>query len=132
MEFDSYVFSKQPGFVEPEIRMAFKQAVPLRTVVVYCYDPRAVNIPEAVARAIPGEVYPGEILRDNSGKDRFDYDDFPGCGRGRARRGCPPLHNSRTTLIWNREHRRGAPHVLWSHVVHCRRSDQSFQCRAGR
>lgn len=62
-EFDSYVFSKQPGFVEPEMRKAFKQAVPLRTVVVYCYDPRAVNIPEAVAKAIPEEVYPGEILR---------------------------------------------------------------------
>jgi carbonic anhydrase len=68
MEFDRYVFSKQPGFVEPEMRKAFKQAVPLRTVVVYCYDPRAVNIPQAVAKAIPGEVYPGEILRDGSGR----------------------------------------------------------------
>ena len=64
MEFDSHVFSKQPGFVEPEMRKAFKRAVPLRTVVVYCYDPRAVSIPQAVARAMPGEVYPGEILRD--------------------------------------------------------------------
>jgi len=68
MEFDTYVFSKQPGFVEPEMRKAFKQAVPLRTVVIYCYDPRAVNIPQAVAKAIPGEVYPGEILRDKSGR----------------------------------------------------------------
>jgi carbonic anhydrase len=56
MEFDSYVFSKQPGFVEPEMRQAFKQAVPLRTVVIYCYDPRAINVPHAVAKAIPGEV----------------------------------------------------------------------------
>ena len=64
MEFDSYVFSKQPGFVEPEMRKAFKRAVPLRTVVVYCYDPRAVSIPQAVAKALPGEIYPGEILRD--------------------------------------------------------------------
>jgi carbonic anhydrase len=64
MEFDSYVFSKQPGFVEPEMRKAFKQAVPLRTVVIYCYDPRAANIPDAVAKAMPGEVYPGEITRD--------------------------------------------------------------------
>jgi carbonic anhydrase len=68
MQFDKYVFSKQPGFVEPEMREAFKQAVPLRTVVIYCYDPRAVNIPQAVAKAIPGEVYPGEILRDDSGR----------------------------------------------------------------
>src|SRR5499426_1888216 len=68
MHLDSYVFSKQPGFVETEMRKTFKQAVPLRTVVVYCYDPRAVNIPHAVAKAIPGEVYPGEIVWDEQGK----------------------------------------------------------------
>jgi hypothetical protein len=50
------------------MRKAFKQAVPLRTVVVYCHDPRAVNIPHAVAKAIPGEVYPGEIVQDEGGK----------------------------------------------------------------
>ena len=68
MNFETYVFSKQPGFVETEMRKAFKQAVPLRTVVVYCYDPRAVDIPHAVAKAIPGEVYPGEIVRDEQGR----------------------------------------------------------------
>ena len=47
---------------------AFKQAVPMRTVVVYCYDPRAVNIPYAVAKALPGEVFPGEIIRDDRGR----------------------------------------------------------------
>jgi carbonic anhydrase len=67
MNFDTYTFSKQPGFVETEMRKAFQQAVPLRTVVVYCYDPRAVNIPQAVAQAMPGEVYPGEIIRDERG-----------------------------------------------------------------
>jgi carbonic anhydrase len=68
MDFDTYAFSKQPGFVETKMRKAFKQAVSLRTVVVYCYDPRAVNIPHAVAKALPGEVYPGEIVRDEYGK----------------------------------------------------------------
>ena len=68
MDFNTYAFSKQPGFVETEMRIAFKQAVPLRTVVVYCYDPRAVNIPHAVAKAMPGEVYPGEIVQDEHGK----------------------------------------------------------------
>jgi len=67
MNFDRYTFSKQSGFVEPEMRKVFKQAVPLRTVVVYCYDPRAVNIPAAVAKALPGEVYPGEILLNAKG-----------------------------------------------------------------
>jgi len=43
LNLDNYAFSKQPGFVENEMRKAFKQAVPLQTVVVYCYDPRAVK-----------------------------------------------------------------------------------------
>src|SRR5215470_15116336 len=68
MNLDTYAFSKQPGFVETETRKKFKQAVPLRTVVVYCYDPRAVSIPHAVAKAMPGEVYPGQIVRDEQGK----------------------------------------------------------------
>lgn len=68
MNFDAYAFSKQPGFVETEVRKLFKQAVPLRTVVIYCYDPRATNIPRAVAKAMSGEVYPGEIVTDESGK----------------------------------------------------------------
>src|SRR5499433_3739470 len=68
MNFDTYVFAKQPGFVETEMRKTFKQAVPLRTVVVYCYDPRAVDIPRAVAKAMPGEVYPGEIVWDEQGR----------------------------------------------------------------
>jgi len=46
----------------------FKQAVPLRTVVIYCYDPRAANVPRAVAKAMSGEVYPGEIVTDETGK----------------------------------------------------------------
>ena len=48
--FNAYVFSKQPGFDEPTMRKEFAKAVPLRTVVIYCYDPRAVGIPGAVAR----------------------------------------------------------------------------------
>lgn len=68
MDLDTYAFSKQPGFVEAKMRKKFKQAVPLRTVVIYCYDPRAVHIPHAVAKAMPGEVYPGEIVRDEQGR----------------------------------------------------------------
>jgi len=68
MSFDGYAFSKLPGFVENEMRKEFKKAVPLRTIVVYCYDPRAVNIPHVVARAMPGEVYPGKIVTDENGK----------------------------------------------------------------
>ena len=64
--FDAYAFSKQPGYHEPEVRKAFAKAVPLRTVVIYCYDPRAVEIPAAVAKEF-GEVYPGDIITDEQG-----------------------------------------------------------------
>jgi carbonic anhydrase len=64
--FDTYAFSKQPGYHEPTVRKEFAKAVPLRTVVIYCYDPRAVGIPAAVARQL-GEVYPGDILTDAQG-----------------------------------------------------------------
>ncbi len=41
--FDAYVFSKQSGYHEPTMRKEFARAVPLRTVVIYCYDPRAAD-----------------------------------------------------------------------------------------
>jgi len=64
--FDKYVFSKQQDYDEPAFRKEFAKAMPLRTVVVYCYDPRVVDIPAAVAKEF-GEVYPGEIITDAQG-----------------------------------------------------------------
>ena len=64
--FDAYVFSKQPGYDETPFRKEFAKAMPLKTVVIYCYDPRAVDIPAAVAREF-GEVYPGDIITDAQG-----------------------------------------------------------------
>ena len=55
--FDRYVFSKHPDYDEAAVRKEFAKAVPLKTVVIYCYDPRVVDIPAAVAREF-GEVYP--------------------------------------------------------------------------
>lgn len=65
--FDYAVYSKNPQFEEEEVRKAFAKAVPLRTVVIYCYDPRAAGVPEAVAREFE-EVYPGEIINDSEGR----------------------------------------------------------------
>ncbi len=65
--YDAYAFSRQPDFHESMVREAFSKAVPLKTVVVYCYDPRAVGIPAAVAREF-GDIYPGEIVTDEQGK----------------------------------------------------------------
>lgn len=67
-KFDRFAFSRQPRYVEEETRKIFKQAVPLRTVVIHCYDPRALGIPEAVARVLPGEVFPGRVLLDEQGR----------------------------------------------------------------
>src|SRR5215831_17935614 len=64
--FDVYAFCKQPGYDEAAVRKEFAKAVPLKTVVVYCYDPRAVGIPEAVAKRF-GEVYPGRVVIDDRG-----------------------------------------------------------------
>lgn len=64
--FDNYAFSKQPGFNESTVRKEFAKAAPLKTVVVYCYDPRAVGVPAAVAKEL-GEVYPGDIVTDAQG-----------------------------------------------------------------
>lgn len=64
--FDEYAFSAQPGFNEPIMRESFAKAVPLNSVVIYCYDPRVRDIPAAVARHF-GEVYPGEVIRDEHG-----------------------------------------------------------------
>jgi carbonic anhydrase len=66
-KFDRYSFSAQPSFDEAETRKAFSKAVPLKTIVIYCYDPRAVDIPNAVAKAMGDEVYPGHIILDDSG-----------------------------------------------------------------
>jgi carbonic anhydrase len=66
-KFDQYAFSAQPTYSEPETRKAFAKAVPLKTLVIYCYDPRAAEIPQAVAEVLGGEVFPGEIIVDASG-----------------------------------------------------------------
>ena len=67
-KFDRYAFSASPSFDEAETRRAFARAVPLRTLVVHCYDPRAAEIPAAVARLFGDEVFPGEVVHDASGK----------------------------------------------------------------
>ena len=65
-EFDAYVFSKQAGYAEPAFRKEFARAMDPRTVVVYCFDPRVVDIPGIVAREF-GETYHGDIVTDEQG-----------------------------------------------------------------
>ena len=66
-KFDRYAFSAAPSFDEAATRQAFARAVPLRTLVIYCYDPRAAEIPNAVAKLLGDEVFPGQVIRDAQG-----------------------------------------------------------------
>ena len=67
IDFTAKAFSAQPGYDEASVRAAFAELMPLRTVIIYCYDPRAAGIPDAVAREL-GDVYPGEALTDAAGE----------------------------------------------------------------
>lgn len=65
--FDRYAFSAAPTFNEAATRRAFARAVPLKTLVIHCYDPRAAGIPRAVAGFLGDEVFPGKIVLDEAG-----------------------------------------------------------------
>jgi carbonic anhydrase len=65
-KYDQYVFNAQPGYDEKAMREVFSHAIPLKTIVIHCYDSRAAGIPDAVAKHF-GEVYPGEVVHNEAG-----------------------------------------------------------------
>ncbi len=64
--YNAKAFSAQPGYDEARTRKEFAELMPLKTIIIYCYDPRAAGIPAAVAKEF-GEVYPGEVVTDAEG-----------------------------------------------------------------
>ena len=66
-KFDRFAFSASPSFNEAATREAFSHAVTLKTLVIYCYDPRAAGIPQAVGKLFGDEVFPGQVILDGSG-----------------------------------------------------------------
>lgn len=74
-QYDKAIISKQPGFNERKVRSDFRKVVPnLKTIVVHCFDPRVTGgIPPAVAKALPGQVYPGEVFEfvDDHGRKQI-------------------------------------------------------------
>ena len=56
----------QPWFDQSNFK-GFNQAIPMKTMVIHCLDPRAADIPQAVAKHFGDEVYPGEMILDESG-----------------------------------------------------------------
>src|SRR5580658_11369607 len=65
-KFSNYEYRNQPWFDMNTFEGA-NQAIPMKTLVIYCFDPRAVEIPQAVAEYFGDEVYPGEIITDENG-----------------------------------------------------------------
>ncbi len=65
-KFSDYEYRKLPGFDMNAFEGA-NQAIPMKTLVIHCLDPRAVEIPRAVAEYLGDEVYPGEIITDEHG-----------------------------------------------------------------
>jgi carbonic anhydrase len=65
-KFSEYEYRKLPGFDMNAFEGA-NEAIPMKTLVIHCLDPRAVEIPKAVAEYLGDEVYPGEIITDENG-----------------------------------------------------------------
>ena len=65
-KFSNYEYRNLPGF-DMKTFAGANQAIPMKTLVIHCLDPRAVEIPQAVAEYFGDEVYPGEIITDENG-----------------------------------------------------------------
>jgi carbonic anhydrase len=66
MDLSGYEFRTQPWFDEDNFP-GFNEAIPMQTIVIHCFDPRAAEIPQAVAKYFGDEVYPGENVLDEDG-----------------------------------------------------------------
>ena len=65
-KFSEFEFRTQPWFNQDTFQ-GFNQFIPMKTIVIYCFDPRAAEIPIAVAEYFGNEVYPGENVLDEAG-----------------------------------------------------------------
>jgi carbonic anhydrase len=65
-KYSEYEYRNLPGFDMKTFEGA-NQAIPMKTLVIHCFDPRAVEIPQVVADYFGDEVYPGEIITDENG-----------------------------------------------------------------
>ncbi|KVZ28727.1 carbonic anhydrase [Burkholderia cepacia] len=57
----------EPGWFDRSNFQGFSRFIPMKTIVVHCFDPRASEIPQAVADYFGDEVYPGENILDEAG-----------------------------------------------------------------
>lgn len=65
-KYAEYEFRTQPWFDQTQFN-GFNQAIPMKTLVIHCFDPRATEIPQKVAEYFGDEVFPGENILDEAG-----------------------------------------------------------------
>ena len=65
-QYSEFEFRTQPWFDEENFQ-GFNQAIPMKSLVIHCMDPRATDIPQAIADHFGNEVYPGENILDDAG-----------------------------------------------------------------
>jgi carbonic anhydrase len=65
-KYSEYEFRAQPWFDLSKFD-GFNRFIPMKTMVIYCFDPRAAEIPQAVADYFGDEVYPGTNVLDPAG-----------------------------------------------------------------
>jgi carbonic anhydrase len=65
-DYSEFETRRQPWFEESNFN-SFNFAIPMKTLEIYCLDPRASDIPQAVAGRFGDEVYPGEVILNEAG-----------------------------------------------------------------
>ena len=124
--FDKAIISRQPNFNERKTRSEFRKVIPnLKTVVVHCFDPRVTGIPAAVAKALPGQIYPGEVFefvgddgRKNIGSNTTILPVVVAGGRASA---SAQLSISVACHLFDIDNVVGSPHGLWRNALYARR-----------
>ncbi|MDT0541384.1 carbonic anhydrase [Streptomyces lonegramiae] len=66
--YTEFTFQGQPGYDEAAAREIIASVIPVRTIAMYCFDPRAAGAAKAVADYFGDEVYPGELILDEAGR----------------------------------------------------------------
>jgi carbonic anhydrase len=65
-KYSEYEFRTQPWFDQDNFK-GFNDAIPMKTMVICCFDPRATEVPQIVAEHFGDEVYPGQNVLDEHG-----------------------------------------------------------------
>jgi len=65
-KYSEYEFRTQPWFDLSKFD-GFNRFIPMKTMVICCFDPRRAEIPQAVADYFGNEVYPGKNILDQAG-----------------------------------------------------------------